>query len=36
MNPDTLYIEYHPDNVTPVKRIFRSDGYNLMEVGSGL
>jgi len=36
MKPSTLYTEDHPDNMTPVKRIFRTDGYNLMEAGSGL
>ena len=36
MKPNILYIEDHPDNMTLVKRIFRPDGYNLIEARSGL
>jgi len=36
MKPNILYIEDHPDNMTLVKRIFRPDGYTLIEAGSGL
>ena len=36
MSPNFLYIEDHPDNMTLVKRIFRPDGYNLIEAESGL
>ena len=36
MKPNILYIEDHPDNMTLVKRIFRPDGYNLIEARNGL
>lgn len=36
MNPTILCIEDHPDNMTLVRRIFRSDRYNLLEAGNGL
>lgn len=36
MTPNILYIEDHPDNMTLVKRIFRPDGYNLIEARNGL
>ena len=36
MKPNILYIEDQPDNMTLVKRIFRSDSYNLIEARNGL
>ena len=36
MNPTILCIEDHPDNMTLVRRIFRSDRYNLLEASNGL
>ena len=35
MKPNILYIEDHPDNMTLVRRIFRSDSYNLIEAQTG-
>lgn len=35
MKPNILCIEDHPDNMTLVKRIFRSDSYNLIEAWNG-
>ena len=36
MKPNILYIEDHPDNRMLVRRIFRPDGYNLIEAKTGL
>jgi two-component system cell cycle response regulator DivK len=36
MKPTILYIEDHPDNMTLVRRLFRSDSYNLLEANNGL
>ncbi len=36
MRPTILCIEDHPDNMTLIRRIFRSDSYNLLEAGTGL
>lgn len=35
MKPNILYIEDHPDNMTLVRRILRSDRYNLIEAQTG-
>jgi len=35
MKPNILCIEDHPDNMTLIRRIFRSDSYNLMEARTG-
>src|SRR5215213_4048475 len=36
MKPTVLYIEDHADNMTLVRRILRSDSYNLLEASTGL
>ena len=36
MKPNILYIEDHPDNMTLVRRILRSESYNLIEARTGL
>jgi two-component system cell cycle response regulator DivK len=36
MKPTVLYIEDHPDNMTLVRRILRSDTYSLLEAKTGL
>lgn len=36
MKPNILCIEDHPDNMTLIRRIFRSDSYNLIEAKTGL
>ena len=35
MKPNILYIEDHPDNLTLVRRIFRSESFNLIEAQTG-
>ena len=35
MRPNILCIEDHPDNMTLVRRIFQSEGYNLLEASTG-
>jgi len=35
-NPTILYIEDHPDNMTLVRRVLRSENYTLIEAGTGL
>jgi len=35
MTPTVLYIEDHPDNMTLVRRILQSQGYTLIEAGTG-
>jgi len=36
MKPNILCIEDHPDNMMLIRRIFRPDGYNLIEAKSGV
>src|SRR5215207_9813217 len=36
MKPNILCIEDHPDNMMLIRRIFRSDNYNLLEAKTGL
>ena len=36
MKPNILYIEDHPENMTLVRRILRSESYNLIEARTGL
>lgn len=36
MKPNILCIEDHPDNMTLIRRIFRPEGYNLIEAKTGL
>ena len=36
MKPNILCIEDHPDNMTLIRRIFRPDGYNLIEAKNGV
>ncbi len=36
MKPNILCIEDQPDNMTLIRRIFRSDSYNLFEASTGL
>ena len=36
MTSNILYIEDHPDNMTLVRRILRSESYNLIEARTGL
>lgn len=35
MKPNILYIEDHPDNMTLVRRILRSENYTLIEAKTG-
>lgn len=35
MKPNILYIEDHPDNMTLVRRVLRSERYNLIEARTG-
>ncbi|MCC6500052.1 MAG: response regulator [Anaerolineales bacterium] len=35
MKPTILCIEDHPDNLTLIRRIFRSERYNLLEANNG-
>jgi len=36
MKPDILCIEDNPDNLMLIRRIFRPDGYNLIEAKNGV
>ena len=36
MKPNILCIEDHPDNMMLIRRIFRPDGYNLIEAKNGV
>jgi two-component system cell cycle response regulator DivK len=36
MKPNILCIEDHPDNMMLIRRIFRPDGYNLIEAKNGI
>ncbi len=36
MKPNILCIEDHPDNMMLIRRLFRPDGYNLIEAKTGL
>lgn len=36
MGLNVLYIEDHPDNMTLVRRVLQSEGYNLMEARTGM
>ncbi len=36
MKPNILCIEDHPDNMMLIRRLFRPDGYNLIEAKTGV
>src|SRR5512147_2252583 len=36
MNPTILYIEDQPDNMTLIRRVLRSESYNLIEAQTGI
>jgi len=36
MKPNILCIEDHPDNMMLIRRLFRPDGYNLIEARNGV
>jgi two-component system cell cycle response regulator DivK len=36
MKPNVLCIEDHPDNMMLIRRLFRPDGYNLIEARTGV